>query len=197
MHNYFCGCFDRQLSGHVGTKALPNLWGPSHGCRVDTDVRQANGNRVISDEVIRVIFYVNIGKWCFCCFSTWQSSKPSLSPKPSSSFNNTVIANTGPWFCFSQPSVGCRPGRGFIDAHSDTLAAAADMNQGLQKNNWSCWCWQSLQIKCGLHFYKWVLAVELSFMVSHMCISTCTGIDIFITAWIFHIIVFLLEFLVF
>lgn len=62
MHNYFCGCFDRQLSGLVGIKALLNLWGPSHACRVDTDVRQANGNRVISDEVIRVIFYVNIGK---------------------------------------------------------------------------------------------------------------------------------------
>lgn len=62
MHNYFCGCFDRQLSGLFAIKALLNLWGPSPACRVDTDVRQTNGNRVISDEIIKVIFYVNIGK---------------------------------------------------------------------------------------------------------------------------------------
>lgn len=62
MHNYFRGCSDRQLSGLVGIKALLNLWGPSHACRMDTDVRHANWNRVICEEVIRVIFYENIVK---------------------------------------------------------------------------------------------------------------------------------------
>lgn len=50
MHDYWCGCFDRQLPGLVGIKALLNSWGPSRACRVDTVVRQANGNEAIPDE---------------------------------------------------------------------------------------------------------------------------------------------------
>lgn len=125
-----------------GIKALLNLWGPSHACRVDTDVRQANGNRVISDYWLGIYIY-NIwwGDQGYFLCEYWKVMFLLFFnltvmygiPKPSSSLNNMVITNTGPWFCFSQPIVGCRPGRGFIDAHSDMLAAAADMNRGLQE----------------------------------------------------------------
>lgn len=35
---------DSKLSGFIGIKELPALWGLSHACRVNADVRQTDGN---------------------------------------------------------------------------------------------------------------------------------------------------------
>lgn len=45
---------DSKLSGIIGIKELLTLWGLSHACRVDTVVRQADGNR--SPAISRVFY---------------------------------------------------------------------------------------------------------------------------------------------